>query len=65
MQRVGCMCHDQGRAEDAVQEGFLGLWRGRMRTEEIASTLSLPPGTVKGRMRLGLAKLHEDPQIPA
>lgn len=26
---------------------------------------SLPPGTVKGRMRLGLAKLREDPQIPA
>ena len=144
-----CVCHDQGRAEDAVQEGFLCLWRGRMgyrvtatsfkawamqivrnraidsvraeasrpsvaeqredraepahasvdeqvlaRTEaqrmqaslrrlpeaqsqvitlaffgglthqEIARTLSLPPGTVKGRMRLGLAKLRRDPQTP-
>jgi len=23
------VCHDAGRAEDAVQEGFLSIWRGR------------------------------------
>jgi RNA polymerase sigma-70 factor (ECF subfamily) len=23
------VCHDRTRAEDAVQEGFLGIWRGR------------------------------------
>ena len=23
------ICHDDGRAEDAVQEGFMSIWRGR------------------------------------
>jgi RNA polymerase sigma-70 factor, ECF subfamily len=140
------VCPDAGRAEDAVQEGFLSVWRGRMsyrstysfrswamkiirnraidasrregsrppvaeqredeadpacasvdeqalaRAEaealratlkrlprpqsevitlayfgqmthsEIAQRLSLPAGTVKGRMRLGLEKLREEMQ---
>jgi len=140
------VCPDSGRAEDAVQEGFLSVWRGRMsyrstysfqswamkiirnraidvsrregsrppvaeqrddeadpacasvaeqalaRAEaealrttlkrlpgpqsevitlaffgqmthsEIAQRLSLPAGTVKGRMRLGLEKLREEMQ---
>ena len=140
------VCRDSGRAEDAVQEGFLGVWRGRMSyrsaysfkswamqiirnraidasrregcrppvvehwddatdsacasaadqalalTEaealratlqhlpaaqsevitlaffghmthtEIAQRLSLPAGTVKGRMRLGLEKLRQEMQ---
>ena len=141
------VCRDSGRAEDAVQEGFMGVWRGRkgyrpmtssfktwamqiirnraidssrregsrppvveqtgdeaepasasaaeqvlatsearalraslqrlpeaqsevialaffgeMTHSEIAQQLSLPPGTVKGRMRLGLEKLREEMQ---
>jgi RNA polymerase sigma-70 factor, ECF subfamily len=24
-----CICHDDGRAEDAVQEGFMSIWRSR------------------------------------
>ena len=31
---------------------------GGLTSSEIAQTLSLPPGTVKGRMRLGLAGLR-------
>ena len=140
------VCRDSGRAEDAVQEGFMGVWRGRnsyrpttgsfktwamqiirhraidfsrregsrppvaeqtgdeaaasasvaeqvlasseaqalraslqrlpeaqsevialaffgeMTHSEIAQQLSLPPGTVKGRMRLGLKTLREEMQ---
>ena len=26
---ASAVCHDAGRAEDAVQEGFLRIWRGR------------------------------------
>jgi RNA polymerase sigma-70 factor, ECF subfamily len=36
---------------------------GQLSHSEIAKRLSLPPGTVKGRMRLGLEKLRE--QLPA
>lgn len=29
--RLACaVCHDTGRAEDVVQEGFLAIWRNRM-----------------------------------
>jgi RNA polymerase sigma-70 factor (ECF subfamily) len=35
----------------------LGFFEG-LTHEEIASRLALPPGTVKGRMRLGLTKLR-------
>jgi DNA-directed RNA polymerase specialized sigma24 family protein len=33
---------------------------GELSTSEIATTLSLPEGTVKGRMRLGLNQLRFD-----
>jgi RNA polymerase sigma-70 factor (ECF subfamily) len=110
------LCFDAGRAEDAVQEGFLSIWRarrsyrpdkgsfqawamvavrsraviergdrdalvgalgqlpvtqaevialalfGELTHGEIAAQLALPPGTVKGRMRLGLEKLRS--QLP-
>ena len=115
------VCRDQHRAEEAVQEGFLSIWRnrstynakrgtfkswstsvvrhraidlnsaeevalppsgadalraslellpdaqaevitlafyGQLTHAEIAQRLSLPEGTVKGRMRLGLKKLR-------
>jgi len=32
---------------------------------QIAELLELPPGTVKGRMRLGLAKLRQTLRDPA
>jgi RNA polymerase sigma-70 factor, ECF subfamily len=148
---VACaICHDAGRAEDAVQEGFLAVWRtqhsyrsergsvqawlmtivrnraidatrreaaahrpplaryepvaeeaaacstpdeviarsradalrgrladlpqaqaqvialayyGGLSHTEIAARLALPAGTVKGRMRLGLQKLRDEPEL--
>jgi RNA polymerase sigma-70 factor (ECF subfamily) len=103
---AGALCPDAHRAEDAVQEGFLAIWRtrakfnpanesfkawstgavmkraigtempdpasksvedrvialaffGELNHTEIAALLDLPPGVVKGRMRLGLEKLRE------
>ncbi|HEY6730901.1 MAG TPA: sigma-70 family RNA polymerase sigma factor [Solirubrobacterales bacterium] len=112
------ICHDTGRAEDALQEAFLAIWRcraqfnpangsfkawsmriirnraidsrgqvacdqtdgmlgslrklpeaqaevialayfGELSHTEIATQLNLPPGAVKGRMRLGLEKLRK------
>jgi RNA polymerase sigma-70 factor, ECF subfamily len=138
------VCRDPGQAEDAVQEGFLAIWRGRadyregvagfqawamtivrdraidstrraaarprlqtaaddagrppdsvdaeserdamltslrllpdlqaevivlaffgeLSHSEIAAELDLPPGTVKGRMRLGLEKLRREMSAP-
>jgi len=59
------VCGDAGRAEDAVQEGFLSqaavitlAFLGELTHTEIAAQLALPEGTVKGRMRLGLKKLR-------
>ena len=34
---------------------------GELSTTEIATHLSLPLGTIKGRMRLGLEKLRSEP----
>ncbi|MEJ7785964.1 MAG: sigma-70 family RNA polymerase sigma factor [Solirubrobacteraceae bacterium] len=36
---------------------------GELTHAQIAEHLYLPPGTVKGRMRLGLKKLRDDPQL--
>jgi RNA polymerase sigma-70 factor, ECF subfamily len=41
----------------------LGFFEG-LTHEEIARRLALPPGTVKGRMRLGLTKLRSALDIP-
>ncbi len=41
----------------------LGFFEG-LTHEEIASRLALPPGTVKGRMRLGLTKLRSALDTP-
>ena len=45
----------------AAQRDVIALaYFGEMSTTEIADELSIPPGTVKGRMRLGLRKLHDE-----
>jgi hypothetical protein len=38
---------------------------GELSHSEIATQLALSPGTVKGRMRLGLAKLRSQMDVPA
>ena len=48
------------RLPDAQREVITLAYFGEMTGEEIAKELSLPPGTVKGRMRLGLHKLRRD-----
>jgi RNA polymerase sigma-70 factor (ECF subfamily) len=41
---------------EVIQLGFFD----ELTHQQIAHRLALPPGTVKGRMRLGLKKLHEN-----
>jgi RNA polymerase sigma-70 factor (ECF subfamily) len=49
-----------GRLPSAQREVIaLGFYAG-LTHQEIAERLALPPGTVKGRMRLGLRKLRDD-----
>jgi RNA polymerase sigma-70 factor, ECF subfamily len=45
---------------DAQQEVIALAFYGQLTHAEIATQLGLPPGTVKGRMRLGLQKLRVD-----
>jgi RNA polymerase sigma-70 factor (ECF subfamily) len=45
---------------DAQQEVITLAFFGRLSHVEIATQLGLPPGTVKGRMRLGMHKLRAD-----
>lgn len=47
--------HDSRRADEALVAYF-----GELSTTEISGELSLPLGTVKGRMRLGLEKLRRE-----
>jgi RNA polymerase sigma-70 factor (ECF subfamily) len=47
---------------DAQQEVITLAFYGQLTHTEIATQLGLPPGTVKGRMRLGLHKLHASQQ---
>ena len=44
---------------DAQAEVIALAYYGELSHSEIATRLSLPQGTVKGRMRLGLNKLRE------
>jgi RNA polymerase sigma-70 factor (ECF subfamily) len=46
------------RLPDAQSEVIMLAFYGELTHQEIAEQLSLPPGTVKGRMRLGLHKLR-------
>jgi RNA polymerase sigma-70 factor (ECF subfamily) len=48
-----------GRLPDAQAEVIALAYYGELSHSEIATRLSLPPGTVKGRMRLGLMKLRD------
>ena len=45
---------------DAQAEVITLAYFGQLSHTEIAAQLNLPPGTVKGRMRLGLQKLRAD-----
>ena len=45
---------------EAQREVIVLAFYGQLTHTEIADRLDLPPGTVKGRMRLGLQKLHAD-----
>lgn len=47
------------RLPDAQAEVIALAYYGELSHSEIATRLRLPPGTVKGRMRLGLKKLRE------
>jgi RNA polymerase sigma-70 factor, ECF subfamily len=47
------------RLPDTQQEVIALAFYGQLTHTEIAKQLGLPPGTVKGRMRLGLHKLRE------
>jgi RNA polymerase sigma-70 factor (ECF subfamily) len=47
-----------GALPDAQREVILLAFYGGLSHTEIAARLDLPPGTVKGRMRLGLQRLH-------
>ena len=48
-----------GDLPDAQAEVIALAFYGGLSHSEIATQLELPPGTVKGRMRLGLDKLRE------
>ncbi len=45
---------------DPQAEVITLAYYGQLTHTEIAAYLGLPTGTVKGRMRLGLQKLHAD-----
>ena len=48
------------RIPDAQREVIALAFYGELSHAEIAARLELPPGTVKGRMRLGLSKLRDE-----
>jgi RNA polymerase sigma-70 factor (ECF subfamily) len=49
-----------GQLPDAQREVITLAFYGQLTHAEIATRLNLPPGTVKGRMRLGLERLRTD-----
>jgi len=51
------------RLPDAQREVIALAYFGELSSTEIATELSLPLGTVKGRMRLGLQKLRAEVQL--
>jgi RNA polymerase sigma-70 factor, ECF subfamily len=53
------------RLPDTQQEVITLAYYGQLSHTEIATQLRLPPGTVKGRMRLGLQKLRTNKQTAA
>jgi RNA polymerase sigma-70 factor (ECF subfamily) len=60
LQMTGLLARLPPAQREVIQLGFFdGLTH-----KEIASRLALPPGTVKGRMRLGLTKLRSELDTP-
>jgi len=54
-----------GRLPEAQAEVIVLAFYGELSHSEIAARLGLPPGTVKGRMRLGLEKLRREMDAPS
>ena len=52
------------RLPDEQREVIVLAYYGQLTHSEIATQLGLPPGTVKGRMRLGLEKLRAGMVMP-
>ncbi len=52
------------RLPEAQAEVIVLAFYGELSHSEIAAQLSLPPGTIKGRMRLGLEKLRREIDSP-
>ena len=53
------------RLPDVQSEVITLAFFGQLSHSEIAARLSLPPGTVKGRIRLGLEKLRREMRVGA
>ncbi len=53
------------RLPDSQQQVIILAFYGQLTHSEIAAELGLPPGTVKGRMRLGLQKLRRSSEPTA
>ena len=51
------------RLPETQREVITLAFYGQLTHAQIADHLDLPPGTVKGRMRLGLKKLRDDTQL--
>jgi RNA polymerase sigma-70 factor (ECF subfamily) len=51
------------RLPEAQREVITLAYYGQLTHAQIADHLDLPPGTVKGRIRLGLEKLRDDTQL--
>ena len=55
--------HRLAELPDEQAEVIVLAYYGQLSHSEIAARLSLPPGTVKGRMRLGLEKLRAQLEV--
>ena len=58
--QAGDLLSALAKLPDAQQEVITLAFYGQLTHTEIAAHLNLPPGTVKGRMRLALDRLRRD-----